>query len=1389
MLTNTLRSRRLVSLPRSGVMLGMAAGTLVSAATAALPPLPGDVDDEMVRFHGRGDVLLTAEPFNACPAFPGGGHAVDPGDAIHARLRIRLAPESEYEILDTTNGGAHTPGRILWNQGIVDTNHYAGMTIAYRHDTQDLYFVVGDSGPTDTDGDERVRMWRVNADLDDGVFRTIDWGYDEASGKAACWIDGVPYSPVSVVPSGSTVDSPPLLNGTWSGGGSIGAGVRSEAMYTLAGRGWSGVIGGRDTVWPAPNGPSSTDQAALDENTSLLGDVSYAAFRWANPNDTLGVSPWDVELRLDNTADGAMPTDSASGLDSQELISAEPAHDTIPPSWIETAAGDQITEWAPGDLPNSGENMQPRQLMVYHHGLGDQGMTVTELELSGGSYVPSPLDRSLVCCIGPKGEIVYWAIRTHTATDYSIVGDAPLGGVHRFDLPAGEPGVYRVIVKSTNNEGYAFETNQEALYWGAYAPFSHLRGVDGLPATGAHAYVPTDSTLYDLWLTGVTNPLEIATDGATSVLDDNWDSANNKFGSPESFGATTELLSMDLAPGWSIEARRFPFVLCNTRYAARHYIRAGVTETQNYTIWSPDDGVLRDRIAEIEATGLAAHGSIVESFASQETHILSNYRDYFSLGDYPQSLPSIHTALEYQVLDTTSGMLGSIDHEPSGASGYLRYADKPNSVYNFDSFGASMMFWAGWDDTNANPYHGNAGFKKRARCAMLAYGRHIQGTRLRRSEGENSLHHGLLGLAGTDTLGMGMHWGRVYGLLDGGDRAALLPAVVIQLCHVLNTNPTSTRNQDAHFLPFLYEAGRLWATQNQHLADPDMVLDIAEEYARWIVEIPSPWTGQRVAMQEARGFDGSYSGIQSYMLAAGWIASGDKFDPTSTDPNYGRDWTFLSDAIDRQYEHWSHFMAPADSGLTTAFAHDSDSRTSMGAVREQYSGAKVIGSLVSDMAARLALQDGSPRATDLLSPPGAGSNLDDQLPVATSAEAPRWRDEDPDPSKFNRPLARDGLKFDLVPLYVGGAGHLFGPGGPIDRGAEFPCEEAVASGIEIEEVDEAYIAINTPCYYAVIATRKPYSFYYNQAFDMYEQERGIEDYSDATGGGSIVDQSYPDGPNNSAWSRGEEIGGVGLSLFYDKTAPAPGAVIAARNWTPLTTHQLIGYTGGAERRRWADLASRTLSPITTTVSGGEVIKAELTISYELNSGSASTARYEVERKFIFHPSHIDVEVTLSVPPPSSPPVFFEWMDRFVENIPLEVSADQIGAATRSARLGFLNAQNLPWAGSNVVWDEWCADNWTTNEGLQHEDQEIGWIQKVLPVPTSSTPSTLNYSINPYFCQSPAMMSMPADGSQGSFERIVGFMRAYEIGSPRADVNRDGELTEDDLRVFLELHAD
>ncbi len=1336
--------------------------------------VPSVTDSDYLRFHGRGDVFRTAVPFNACAAFPSGATA-DPGSALHARLRVRLAPESEYEILDKTNNGAHAPGRVLWTQSLVDQSDYAGFTIAYRHDTDELYFVVGDGGAAT----KRTRVWRISFDLDDGLFRTIDWSYDEVSGDADCWIDGTYYAPVAVAKGGGAIDPPPELIGAWAAGGSIMGNARADAMYTLAGRGWGNDIGNRDVVWPSPNGTDSTDITILDENTSILGDLSYAAFRWAKGTDqVVGASSWDVELQFDGNTP---PVDLANGLDSQSLISAE--HDSITPVWLDTTAGQSITSWVIDDLPDP-EDTQTRQIMFYHHGLGNQKITVSEDNASGGA-----LGRSLVCVLGPEGDILYWAIKTKKGQDpsvqYALIGQAPTAnGQHTIELPAGKAGLYRILVRSTKNEGYTFATDQEALYWGAYAPFSLLTKVDALSQGDVFAYIPQDSSVYDLYLDGVINASQVDLEtGFLSPLSANGSAENGRIqyptDNPDSFLATTDIIRMQLGSDWRIGARRFPLVLSKSQFAAQHYVRAGVIETPTFTLWSPDDKVLRDRIVDIASTGLGNASTISKNFGPQETHIFGNQRKYYSMVAYPNTLKIIHTALEYQVTSTSSAMVGSIDHLPGEASGFLRYGDKTNSEYNFDGFGPAMLFWAGWDDTDANPYYGDVNFAKRARVAALAFARHVQGTRLRRSDADVGLHPGLAGLAGADTFGMALHWGRVYGLFDDDDRAALLPAAVIQLCHILNVNPTTTRNQDAHFLPFLYEVGLLWEQQNPGLAFPEMLSEITHEYAQFIVDRFSPWNdGADVALQEAGGFDGSYSGMQNYAIAMGWIVSGPVFEPEDyLQGGYqalNREWDFLRVTLDRQYGFWTRYMAPPiDLGATqVTFAHDSDSRTNFGAISEQFSGAKRTGSMASPMAARLMLEDGSPTADDLV----AGNNVipADYFPLSLGPAGTAWT---------NIANGRGGWKFNLLPLYTGGVEHLFDEyGDPKPTGAIMPSEVPVAAGtLTLEQIDNGFISINTPNYYAILSTRTPGGYYYKGAIGKYQEARDIEKTDNGNGGGNIANIAYPNGDDAQT---GEEIGGVGLSLFYDKTDG--GTVINGRNWTPMTTHQTIGYTTGSGHRRWAEQNSKTYK-VTKTYNGQTLVEVELVIEYDLNRSDSESASYHIQRVLTFYPESIDVDVTVSYPETGTP----ESLSGLYENLPFEIGEEIIGSQERVQRLHGLKNLTMPWVGGSN-WDSWIGNYWATNEGLHYRRwaddpfrHEIGWLQESIPLPSPSSPSTLSYTIG--VSNPPSSIAHPGtdDGKLDvTYQDAIWFLRAFERGDPEADINGDGEVNAEDFHAIL-----
>lgn len=1365
--------------------------TIASTSVIAAPPTYDTANDtEFLRFHGRGDVLRTAEPFSSCSAFPSGGVGNDMGEYMHVRLRVRLAPESEYEILDTNHAvtGGHTTGRVLWTQGVVEYTEYAGFTVGYEHDSANstgyLYLAIGDGGDTSSSSDARTRVWRVEVQLDDGEFHTIDWGYDESVprtglAEAFCWIDGTAQTVTQLTDYTGTPDPAVELNGSWHGGGSIMGNARADALHKLAGNGWQSAIGKRDEVWPDPNGPDSGTGSTpspdsdylLDTYTSAIGDVAYAAFRWAHPESPLsGTDVWDVELKLNGNL-----TDDAGGLNSGDVSLLSPEivdsvfDSSLIPEFVDSSTSNLITRWVPTSIS---AEQQARYFYVYHHGLGDQTISVNEY--NGSTSTQEIISKSIILCLEPDGEVGYFSGYTEHGY-FSLVPNVayyPVNGEHTITLPAGKPGLYRILVKSGENEGFEFETNHAPPYWGVHAPFGPLEGVSAL-TSDAFAYIPRDANpdsgdAFEFTKSNVSSFSEREFDGSLHLL----------LSSSGQFLNTPGIIDAGLSAGWKIESAGVPVAFSDDEFGAYYYIKGGVIEEDSFTLWSLDEKILRDRIVEIASTGLGTSSSIVDDFGDESTpgtfanQITSNPRDYFSLGTYPLGLPELNIAIHRQVTSTSENMVGSVHHDFGATSTRLDYGELSLSDNNADRFGPTMLFWAGWDDTAANPYYSDTDFDKRARVAMLAYARHIHGGRLRRSSRfENSLYGGLAGLAGTDELGIGMHWARVYGLFDADDRAAFLPAALVQFCQIANNKLTSTRNQDVHHLPFLYEIGELWETE----MGSAKLGSWAEEFAQDIVQVPSTWTGEDVALYEAVGFDGSYSGIQNYMIAAGWLVSGDEFDPSNsgTGGDYNREWDFLRTVLNRQYDFWSHYMGSSPDGSQIAFGHDNDSRTTMGAVREQYSGAKRIGSLASDMAARLALEDGSDLADDLINDVWPGSL--GMFPISTLDTA-AWSGD---------PTA--GTKFDLMPLYAGGLGHLFDASGPIDTGAELPSE-VVATGVTVEVIDEAYIAINTPCYYAVMSIRESiHPYYYENAVSRHEEPRTIEDHDLSNGGGDHTSEAYEDGKGH-AYS--EEIGGVGLSLFVDKTTPSGNSpLIAGRNWSPLTTHQVVGFTSDG-KRRWAEQNSRNFG-FDTDLSGNPVLDSNgnfvLSVCYDLNDSDSDTSThgYRVERVYTFKPGTIDVDVAVYLSGTvddlncSAISGTIETLDRLVENIPFELDESIIGATVRSVRLTYLDAETTPWG---TQWDEWCNSD-TSNDGLIYTGQEIGWLQKEIPVPNAIKPkSSLSYTIQPYYSSCSSTESRIAGGDVNA--AVLHFIRAYEQGDRSADINQDGFVDVHDVRDFM-----
>ncbi len=1400
-------------------------GSQISVGVSVNDPNIGDT--KFVHTHGRGDVVQTASGA-ASSVFPGSGtQMIDTGTALHARLRIRIAPESEYSIIDQTNGGSYSTGRVLWKQGAAARNNCAGLTIAYRHDTDQLLFLVGDSFDDGGGIGYRTRVWSVSTVIDDGQFRTIDCSYDELTGDARIWIDGHFYNPSAVVGPGG-IQPAPELNGNWAKfGGSILGGSFPDGIYQLAGNGWAGVLGDRYTVWPDPNVLDEFDME-LDSNTSVVGDVSYAAFRWAKGTDTLTESPWEVELVVeeDLIEEELVLVDNKSGLNGNDLKLLSGDHDeTTPPVLVDAGQNNVVTRWIPTGLPTN--RQQTRQLFVYHHGLGDQEITIDEyrstLQHSNHSTTveQDQIAKSIIMCMEPDGEIGYfygyssdqslYPESDTNAKEYSIVSSSmgsPANGSHTFTLPAGKPGLYRIVVKSgafvvrdgndsplyTHHEGFEFKTNYSGPYWGAYAPFGPLQGVSELGSTG-YAYIPRDINP----TTGNAYEIENGVILNTTLTDRAYGATSGTaMSSSSTFVNAPGIIESSLSAGWSIELPGMPFALSPDEFGAYHYIRGGVIEEENFTLWSLDEKILRDRIVEIASTGFGDPEDSVEDFGDGSSglhaqHILDSPRDYYSLGTYPQGISDFNIAIHHQVVDTTQNMLGSIHFNIEAAGenpnfdSRMEYGEPQYTGNNVDQFGPAFLFWAGWDDVDANPYLNNAYIDKRARAAMLAFARHIQGGRLRReTRFENTLNPGLVGLAGTDELGIGMHWARVYSLFDSDDQAAFLPAALMQFCHVANNPPTTTRNQDAHNLPFLYEIGELWDDVND---ETSVLPDWAEDYAKEIVEYPTHSSGEDVSLYEAEGFDGSYSGIQNYMIAAGWLVSGGEFDPTNSGSNgdYGREWDFLRVVLERQYEYWSHFMGSSPEGELITFGHDSDSRKTIGAVREQYNGAKELGALVNSIAARLALHDKTNRSM-ILRANSFGSTL--AFPIVDSAYQ-KWTNNEPNPVH-----PKVGTKFDYMPIYAGGLAHLFDVNGdPIDTGAVLPSEVEVLSGVNVEEINEGFFAINTPCYYAVISTRSVGPYFYEEAIQQHRVARPIEDPSDVNGGGNMKEHPYifvanspTDDRTSLSESNSEELGGVGLSFFVDKTTGTGNSpLIVGRNWSPLTTHQLIGYvdaTGSEpEERRWAEQNSRKFNGYIDPVNSDNYI---IEICYDLNDGDTSTNThgYRVERKYTFKPSSIDVDVsvylsgTINDMKCDAISGTIETLDRLVENIPFELSESVIGTAARADRFDMLEMEKLPWG---PQWDEWCATNWTGGEGLIYQGQEIGWLQKEIPVPTAGVPSVLSYTIEP---TNGSCGSSPLLNQGGAQVKITEFVQAYERGDHSADLNQDGIVDVFDIQEFI-----
>ena len=110
---------------------------------------------------------------------------------------------------------------------------------------------------------------------------------------------------------------------------------------------------------------------------------------------------------------------------------------------------------------------------------------------------------------------------------------------------------------------------------------------------------------------------------------------------------------------------------------------------------------------------------------------------------------------------------------------------------------------------------------------------------------------------------------------------------------------------------------------------------------------------------------------------------------------------------------------------------------------------------------------------------------------------------------------------------------------------------------------------------------------------------------------------------------------------------------------------------------------------------------------------------------------------------------------------------------------------MPWYAGGT-WDSWSGNNCDGNEGLYYLGQEIGWLQKQIPLPTVSVDSTLSYTIGVAAPPSQSLLANP-DFNQGTidyqYQDAIDFIRAVERSDPYADTNGDGVITQEDFKAF------
>jgi hypothetical protein len=775
----------------------------------------------------------------------------------------------------------------------------------------------------------------------------------------------------------------------------------------------------------------------------------------------------------------------------------------------------------------------------------------------------------------PDGDILHWSVMPVSQQRFTVAGSIPITSSsvrHTIDLPE-KTGIYKIAIKGIDASTFDILADFTIDAYGIWNPGGHINQ-NSIDFSPGYIFVPAENSDYGFIATG---DVTVRRSDLTVIPETENSSGGIDMALNPTRGAD-DVWSIDTSGTWSLRHQGQPFCVCNS-IAAANAIQSGTVDVGGIRFWSKGDQLgyqrVQDLISGIEK--VPSIGNAIKTWDLAVTEWAKNPARYHEVREYANAFRTIHTAINQQVTESPEYMTGMIVEEIGGAvPDLLPRGD--DAIQRGGFFG----FLAGWDDPT-NPYFDDPDMKTRARISMHSEFRHVQGHRVQRGRTDVSDRLGNAGLAATSELGFALYFNNEIGNIETVDAEALMPNLADQLDSLFASSYTSTRNQDCGVLPLYVMAPLIW----QMVYGNDNLKALCLHEADGIVNpdpaLPGTSGTAGVPLPEAVSYDGSYSGIQNYGMGAAWICS-----------NKASEWEFIKEASQRNYEWYAHFCSPTKDTFAGVYAHDSDSRTSLGAIQEQYGGAH-------DM-----LSDEVPVVARFTAMRGLFVNSRSD-PEGLTAYANQMNGEIIGGSNFQTLWEiHTGWKFQIISLWNQTYEKLTNP-----NAYTLPCEVETEQVEIVEEKDR--ITINAPSYFASLPIYFPGEFYWRYALEQYRNPRPFDSV-----GGAWLDEPFP--MTTVKDRRGvdcEEIGGSGISMLYSKKTKRP--VITGRNILPTTTHQIIGITSGGERR-WGRPSDRTYE-----VDGNSII-----ISYSMyGDDNFVQGDFDIVKTLTFLPNAVRVsnEVT------------------------------------------------------------------------------------------------------------------------------------------------------------------